>query len=57
MTRIKQQKYSYQPISDMRASAGYRSETAAALLLKALHEIADDPSHATRIIGLRGEAA
>lgn len=47
----------YQPISDMRASADYRSETAAALLLKALHEIAGDPSHATRITGLRGEAA
>jgi xanthine dehydrogenase small subunit len=47
----------YQPISDMRASAVYRSETAEALLLKALHEIAGGQSHATRVIGMREEAA
>jgi len=47
----------YQPISDMRASATYRSETARALLLKALHEIAGGSSQATRIVGMRGEAA
>ncbi|MBL8908594.1 MAG: xanthine dehydrogenase small subunit [Rhizobiales bacterium] len=47
----------YQPISDMRASAAYRGETARALLLKALHEIAGGSSQATRIVGMRGEAA
>ncbi len=47
----------YQPISDMRASGTYRGETAEALLLKALHEIAGGSSHATRVIGARGEAA
>lgn len=47
----------YQPISDMRASAAYRSETAEALLLKALHEISNGSSQAMRVTGLRGEAA
>jgi xanthine dehydrogenase small subunit len=47
----------FDPISDMRASAIYRRETAEALLLKALHEIAGGSSQATRIIGSREEAA
>jgi xanthine dehydrogenase small subunit len=47
----------FQPISDMRASATYRSETAEALLLKALHEISNGSSQETRVVGIRGEAA
>jgi xanthine dehydrogenase small subunit len=47
----------YQPISDMRASAGYRLEVAQALLRKALIETAGRASRETRLVGLRGEAA
>jgi xanthine dehydrogenase small subunit len=43
----------YQPLSDMRASADYRMETAKALLAKALVEVAGAPSTRTRVIGQR----
>ena len=46
----------YQPISDMRASAGYRLEAARVLLGKALAEAGGAPSTRTRVIGQR-EAA
>jgi xanthine dehydrogenase small subunit len=45
----------FQPISDMRASAAYRIETAQALLQKALLELTG--TSATRVIGLREVAA
>ena len=45
----------YQPISDMRASAAYRLETAQSLLQKALIEIAGEAD--VRLLGQRGEAA
>jgi xanthine dehydrogenase small subunit len=44
-------------IGDMRASAEYRLVSAQALLRKALMEIASGNSRATRVAGLRGEAA
>ena len=47
----------YAPISDMRASAAYRAETAEALLRKALMELAGEPGAETRIVGNRGRAA
>ncbi len=47
----------YQPISDMRASAGYRLDAAQSLLRKALIETAGRASRDTRLMGLRGEAA
>jgi xanthine dehydrogenase small subunit len=47
----------FQPITDMRASAAYRMETAQALLRKALIEIAGRHTADTRIVGLREEAA
>ncbi len=54
----------FRPLSDMRASAGYRLETARALLAKALVEIAGAPTSMTRVVGRRepvvpeaGEAA
>ena len=47
----------YQPIADMRASAGYRMETAQALLKKALMEVAQGDSAATRVVGVRERAA
>jgi xanthine dehydrogenase small subunit len=47
----------FQPISDMRASAGYRMETAQALLRKALIEVGRAPSHTTRVVGWRERAA
>ncbi len=47
----------YAPISDMRASASYRSEAAQALLRKALMELAGGPDAATRVVGSRGRAA
>jgi xanthine dehydrogenase small subunit len=47
----------YQPIGDMRASAEYRLVAARALLRKALMEVASGKSAATRLAGLRGEAA
>ena len=45
----------YQPISDMRASAPYRMETAQALLRRALMEVSSGKD--TRIVGGRVEAA
>ena len=47
----------YQPITDMRASAQYRLETAQGLLRKALIETAGRASRDTRVIGQREEAA
>jgi xanthine dehydrogenase small subunit len=47
----------YQPIGDMRASAEYRLVTARAFLRKALMEVASGNSDATRVVGVRGEAA
>ena len=47
----------YQPIGDMRSSAGYRLDAARAFLRKALMEVASGNSRATRLIGVRGEAA
>jgi xanthine dehydrogenase small subunit len=46
----------FTPISDHRASAVYRLESAKALLAKALHEVSRDTTHDTRLVGLR-EAA
>lgn len=46
----------YQPLSDHRASAAYRSQTARALLGKALAEAAGTPSGRTRLIGWRETA-
>jgi xanthine dehydrogenase small subunit len=43
----------FQPISDMRAGAGYRMQVAQNLLAKALAEIAGARSDATRVTGLR----
>ena len=47
----------YQPISDMRASAAYRGEVAAALLRKALIEISGSETDTTRVTGQRREVA
>ena len=46
----------FAPISDLRASAGYRADVARALLHKALTEIAGTPSQLTRVIGAREHA-
>ena len=46
----------FAPISDHRASAGYRMKVAQALLRKALVEIAGAPTRTTRVIGGREEA-
>jgi len=46
----------FAPITDHRASAGYRMKIAQALLRKALAEIAGAPSRTTRVIGWREEA-
>lgn len=43
----------FAPISDMRASAAYRLETAKALLAKALVECAGAPTSRTRVVGRR----
>jgi xanthine dehydrogenase small subunit len=43
----------FAPISDQRASAGYRMTVAQALLRKALVEIAGAPSQTTRVTGWR----
>jgi xanthine dehydrogenase small subunit len=43
----------FAPISDHRASAGYRMTVAQALLRKALVEIAGTPSHVSRLTGWR----
>jgi len=45
----------FAPITDHRASAGYRMKIAQALLRKALAEIAGAPSRTTRVIGWREE--
>jgi xanthine dehydrogenase small subunit len=45
----------FAPITDHRASAGYRMKVAQALLRKALAEIAGAPSRATRVAGWREE--
>ncbi len=47
----------FAPISDMRASAGYRLEAAQGLLRRALLEVSGAPSVETRITGLRQGAA
>ncbi|MCB1380340.1 MAG: xanthine dehydrogenase small subunit [Alphaproteobacteria bacterium] len=47
----------FQPISDMRATAGYRTEVAQGLLRKALTEIAGMPTSVTRLTGFRRERA
>ncbi len=44
----------FRPISDMRASAGYRIQVAQGLLVKALTEVAGKPSATTRVVGQRG---
>ena len=46
----------YQPISDVRASAAYRSDVAQSLLRKALTEISGSGQE-SRVVGNRGEAA
>jgi xanthine dehydrogenase small subunit len=46
----------FAPISDHRASAGYRMAVAQALLRKALAEIAGTPSQVTRVTGWREDA-
>ena len=46
----------YTPLSDMRASADYRTEAAVGLLGKALVEIAGTPTTRTRVVGAREEA-
>ncbi|WP_181706837.1 xanthine dehydrogenase small subunit [Chthonobacter rhizosphaerae] len=43
----------FQPLTDMRASAHYRLETARALLAKALLETAGAPTSRTRVVGHR----
>jgi xanthine dehydrogenase small subunit len=43
----------FAPISDLRASAGYRVETARALLVKALREVSGADTRSTRILGAR----
>ena len=47
----------FSPISDHRASAGYRARVARSLLVKALTEIAGRPTAETRIAGIRESAA
>lgn len=47
----------FTPLSDLRASADYRTEAAVGLLGKALVEIAGTPTTRTRIAGAREEAA
>lgn len=47
----------FSPIDDHRASAAYRLETAQALLMKALTEVAGEPTARTRVVGLREAAA
>jgi xanthine dehydrogenase small subunit len=43
----------FAPISDLRASAEYRLETARALLLKALREVSGAAIRSTRVVGIR----
>jgi xanthine dehydrogenase small subunit len=46
----------FTPLSDQRASAGYRGNVARALLRKALTEMAGTSTQATRIVGIREQA-
>jgi len=46
----------FTPITDQRASAGYRRDVARALLYKALIEIGGTPTRTTRIVGTRETA-
>jgi xanthine dehydrogenase small subunit len=46
----------FSPITDQRASAGYRGAVAQALLRKALTEIAGTPTRHTRVAGIREDA-
>jgi xanthine dehydrogenase small subunit len=43
----------FKPIDDHRASAAYRMETAQALVVKALAEIAGEATRKTRVTGFR----
>jgi xanthine dehydrogenase small subunit len=43
----------FSPIDDHRATAAYRLETAQALLIKALTEVAGEPTWRTRVVGHR----
>ncbi len=43
----------FTPITDQRASAGYRRKIAGSLLRKALIEIAGTPTRRTRVVGIR----
>jgi xanthine dehydrogenase small subunit len=43
----------FSPIDDHRATAAYRLETAQALLIKALTEVAGEPTSRTRVVGHR----
>ena len=45
----------FAPITDLRASAGYRLKVARALLRKAVVEIAGAPARTTRVVGWREE--
>ncbi|MDK9696447.1 MAG: xanthine dehydrogenase small subunit [Siculibacillus sp.] len=47
----------FTPLSDLRASADYRTEAAVGLLGKALVEIAGTPTTRTRVVGAREEAS
>jgi xanthine dehydrogenase small subunit len=47
----------YTPLSDMRASASYRLETAQALLLKALHELVGERPASLRVLAAAGKEA
>jgi xanthine dehydrogenase small subunit len=47
----------FAPISDLRASANYRMETAQALLLKALHELVGERPASLRILSAAGKDA
>lgn len=47
----------YSPITDLRASADYRAETAQSLLRKALIEVSGTMSRETRVVGWRERAA
>lgn len=47
----------YKPLTDMRASASYRLDTAQALLLKALHELVGERPAALRVLAPAGKEA
>jgi xanthine dehydrogenase small subunit len=46
----------FSPITDQRASAGYRGDVARALLRKALAEMSGTPTRRTRVAGIREDA-